>query len=140
MDLAGAAMFIGVFGFLAIGAWAGARASERKAQARYALLAKAAEQPAESARLVIEFLREDEARRARDRAIQSRRGGMQGGAVIMAVGAGLSVFLRYIQPNETVWPIGLTLVFVGLVLFCFGALKPPKSVVGDARVPAGPME
>lgn len=81
MDLAGAALFIGVFGFLAMGAWASARASERKAQARYALLAKAVEQPAESARLVIEFLREDEARRARTRAIQARRDGMQGGAV-----------------------------------------------------------
>jgi hypothetical protein len=140
MDLAGAALFIGVFGFLAIGAWAGARASERKAQARYALLAKAAEQPAESARLVIEFLREDEARRARDSALQARRGGMQGGAVIMAVGVGLSLFLRYLEPNEVVWPLGLMLVFVGLVLFGFGALKQPKADVGDARWPSGPKD
>ena len=40
-QLAGAALFIGVFGFLAVGTWAGARA-ERKAQARYALLTRLA--------------------------------------------------------------------------------------------------
>ena len=121
MELAGAALFIGVFGFLAVGAWAGARASERKAQARYALLSKAAEQPAESARLIVEFLREDEAKRERKNAIEARRGGMMGGAVVIAAGVGLAIFLHYIMPNEpkAVWPVGLMLIFIGVVIFGF---------------------
>lgn len=129
MELAGAALFIGVFGFLAVGAWAGARASERKAQARDALLAKAAEQPTEAARVIIEFLREDEARRDREAAVRARRDGLQGGAVTVAVGLGLSMFLYYLVPNNAkpVWLFGLMLVFVGLVIFGFALLNRPKA-------------
>jgi ABC-type multidrug transport system fused ATPase/permease subunit len=129
MQLAGAALFIGVFGFLAIAAWAGARASERKAQARYALLSKAAEQPTESAKLVIEFLREDEARRDREKRIRSSRDGMQGGAVMMAVGAGLHALLHYILPNNqsAVSLVGLMLVLVGMVVFGFAYFSKPKA-------------
>ena len=118
MELAGAALFIGVFAFLAVGAWAGARASERKAQARYALLAKAAEQPGESAKAVLEFLREDEARREREKATRARRGGLQSGAILFAAGLGLSTFLHYIMPNDAkpVWPVGLMLILIGIVV------------------------
>ena len=127
MELAGAALFLGVFGFLAVGAWAGARASERQAQARYALLSKAAEQPSESAKLVLQFLREDETRRDREKAVQARRGGLQGGAVIMATGVGLGLLLYYIQPDEPrVWPVGLMLVLIGMVIFGFALVKNPK--------------
>ena len=129
MQLAGAALFIGVFGFLAVAAWAAARASERQTQARYALLAKAAEQPTESAKAILEFLREDEARRDRERAVRTRRDGLQSGAVIVAVGLGLSTFLYYLLPNNAtqIWPVGLMLIFVGLVVFGFAFLNRPKS-------------
>ena len=129
MELAGAALFIGVFGFLAVGAWAGARASERKAQARYALLSKAAEQPTESARLIVEFLREDEAKRKREKAISGRREGMLGGAVIIAAGVGLAIFLYYIMPNEPkqVWPVGLMGVLIGVVIFGFAFFSKGKT-------------
>jgi hypothetical protein len=132
MELAGAVMFIGVFGFLAVGAWAGARASERKAQARYALLAKVAEQPPESARLVVEFLREDEARKAYEGAIRARQHGLQAGAVIAAVGVGLGVFLYMIQPtvHRPVWPMGSMLVLMGLVIAGFAYFR---GTARDAR-------
>ena len=128
MELAGAALFIGVFGFLAVGAWAGARASERKAQARYALLSKAAEQPSESARLIVEFLREDEAKREARKAVDARRGGMTGGAVIIATGIGLGAFLHYIMPAEPkpVWPLGVMLVLIGAVIFGFAYFSKGK--------------
>ena len=79
--------------------------------------------------MIIEFLREDEARRDRETAVRARRDGLQGGAVIVAVGFGLSTFLYYLIPNNTrpVWLVGLMLVFVGLVIFGFALHNRPKA-------------
>jgi hypothetical protein len=125
IQLAGAALFIGVFGFLAVGAWAGARASERKAQARYALLTKLSEQPTESAKLVVEFLRDDERKHAFRKAQEARRGGLLAGAVLIAVGVGLGLFLWAIEPVKPVWMIGVMIVLMGAVFLGFALFNKP---------------
>src|SRR5262245_2594642 len=88
-----AAATCAVFAFLSVAYWVTARSDERKARDRYALLRKIAEQPAESAQLVIALVREEDARleqRARNRARQARRDSMQSGAILIAIGLGLS--------------------------------------------------
>jgi hypothetical protein len=123
-QLAGAALFIGVFGFLAVGAWAGARYAERKAQARYALLTRLSEQPTDSARLVLEFLRKDEEEKALASADKTRRDHLMGGSALIAIGIGLAAFLNMIVPSDgpgrNVWTIGVMLVLLGVVLLGFG--------------------
>lgn len=124
---------MGIFAFVAIIAvavftlqsvvhWTNAQSTGRRARERHALLAKLAEQPRDSADLVIALLREedakDEARRL-DRRRARRAEGMQAGLVLVAAGTGLGVFLAGLDTSEAVWPIGLMLVLIGLVLFAF---------------------
>ena len=127
MQLAGAALFIGVFGFLAVGAWAGARYAERKAQARYALLTRLSEQPVESARLVLEFMRKDEEENEHRKVLKTRRDNVTGGAILIAIGVGLSVFLNLVTAGaKGIWAVGLMLVLLGAVMLGIGfAQKPP---------------
>jgi Flp pilus assembly protein TadB len=128
-----AAATVAVFAFLSVAYWVTARADERKARDRYALLRKIAEQPAESAQLVIALVREEDARlerRARNRAQQARRDGMQSGAILIAIGIGLSLMLYAIASGPHVWTVGLIPGLVGVVLFLFAFFSKPSN--GDA--------
>jgi hypothetical protein len=116
-----AAASIGLFGFLIAHHWIDARAAERRVRDRLALLKKIADQPAESARLVIDLLREEDAReeqRARRRRQKARRDDMQGGALVVAAGVGVSIMLAAIAPRG-IWTVGLIPALVGVVLFTF---------------------
>lgn len=119
---------ITLFVFLALSHWVRARTAERQARDRYALLRKIAEQPGESAERVIELLREesvhDELRRRR-RAAHRRRDDMQGGALMIASGIGLSIALRAIVSDKAVWTIGVMLVLMGLVMLGFSYFRKP---------------
>lgn len=120
-----------LFLFLAVGAvalftatsiahWVDARAAERKMSERFALLRKVSDQPAESARLVIDFLREDEAREEqaeRRRAQTARKDGIGAGLMVIATGVGLTIMLAAISPNKPVWTVGLIPLLVGAVIF-----------------------
>lgn len=111
--------------------WVDARSAERRTRERYALLAKLAEQPRESAEIVIALLREEDAKEEQRRLEQrperrraKRAEGMQGGLALIAVGAGLAFFLSGLDTSgQRVWPIGLMLVLIGLVLFGFAYLS-----------------
>jgi Flp pilus assembly protein TadB len=123
-----AAATVAVFAFLSVAYWVTARADERKVRDRYALLRKIAEQPVESAQLVIALVREEDARlerRARNRARQARRDGMQSGAILIAIGAGLSLMLYAIASGSHVWTVGLIPGLVGVVLFAFAFSSRP---------------
>ena len=56
---------VAVFAFLSVAHWVSSRTKERMARERYALLRKVADQPADTARLVLDKLREDDARPGR---------------------------------------------------------------------------
>ena len=107
--------------------WTNVRSEERRTRERYALLAKLAEQPRESAEVVIALLREEDAKdeqrrleRRPERRRAKRAEGLQAGLVLVAIGAGLAFFLAGLDTSgQRVWPIGLMLVLMGLVLFGF---------------------
>jgi Flp pilus assembly protein TadB len=124
-----AASTIAVFAFLSVAYWVHARAEERKARDRYALLRKIAEQPAESAQLVLAHLREEDAvleRKARNRARQSRRDAMQSGSILIAIGIGLSLMLYAVASGSGVWTVGLILVLIGIVVSLFAFFNRPS--------------
>jgi Flp pilus assembly protein TadB len=119
---------VAVFAFLSVAHWVSSRTKERIARERYALLRKVAEQPTETARLVLDKLREDDARqeeRARQREAKARRDERLGGVIMLAIGLGLSIFLYAVAPEAGVWTIGIMIVMIGLVMLAFTARKGP---------------
>jgi Flp pilus assembly protein TadB len=118
---------VAVFAFLSLAHWVSSRTKERIARERYALLRKVAEQPSETARLVLDKLREDDARqeeRARKREAKTRRDERLGGVMMLAIGVGLSIFLYAVAPEAGVWTIGIMIMLIGLVMLAFTARRP----------------
>jgi Flp pilus assembly protein TadB len=135
-----AAATVAVFAFLSVAYWVTARADERKARDRYALLRKIAEQPVETAQPVIALGREEDARLeqlAHARARQRRRDGMQSGAILVAIATGLSLMLYAIPSSPAVWTVGLIPGLVGVVLFLFACFSRPS---GSDASGANPKE
>lgn len=117
-----AVLAVAIFSMKTFAGWANLRHDERRMHERYALLARLAEQPRENADLVIALLREEEAsdeQRRMERRRSRRREGMKAGALLMAVGTGLGIFLANLDASEPVWLIGLMLVLMGAVLSAF---------------------
>jgi Flp pilus assembly protein TadB len=118
---------VAVFAFLSVAHWVSARTKERIARERYMLLRKVADQPTETARLVLDKLREDDARqeeRARQREAKARRDERLGGLIMLAIGLGLSIFLYAVAPEAGVWTIGIMIVLIGIVMLAFTARRP----------------
>jgi hypothetical protein len=125
-----AAASIAFFAFLIAAHWIDTRAAERQVRDRLALLRKIADQPPESARLMADLLREDEARtakRERARAREARRENIQGGMVVVAVGVGLAIMLAAVEPSEQVWTVGFIPVLIGLVSIGFALFAEPTA-------------
>jgi hypothetical protein len=123
-----AAGAVSLFTYLSVAHWVNAQTAERQARDRLGVLRKVAEQPTESAKLVLDMLREEEAR-ARElelkREWKPRRDGMQFGTILMALGLGL-VSMFAIASGRRNWVIGLIPIFVGIVVFAFAAFNRPK--------------
>lgn len=120
-----AAGAVGLFAYLSVAHWVDARARDRQARDRLALLRRVAEQSPESAQSVLEQLRQEEAiarESERREARKSRRNGMQAGALLIALGIGFGVMFALVARREPVWIIGLIPILVGLVVFAFAAL------------------
>src|SRR3981081_2646495 len=83
------AAVVAVFAFCSIVVWVSVPLRERQARERLPLLQALAQNPGENALRVLEFLREEDARREANRARQDRQGWIVGGLIMMAVGAGL---------------------------------------------------
>lgn len=126
-------MFIGtavaaLFAFLSVASWAGIRAEERKTVERYALLRKVAEQPGESARLVLERLRAEDEKAAERRAMRQSRQRLekiQAGVVLLVIGGGLAVMLETVGDSPGLWTVGLIPALVGVVLALFAWFSRP---------------
>ena len=125
-----AAGAVGLFTYLSVAHWVSAQAAERQARERFAVLRKIAEQPTESARLVLELLHEEETRAQeleRKKEWKARRDGMQFGTILVAFGFGL-VAMFAIATSRRNWVIGLIPIFVGIVVFAFAAFNRPQGV------------
>ncbi len=126
---------VAVFTWFTVAHWINARTTERKDRERNALLRHLASQPVESARLVLEKMREDEdqARRnaaaqfqcwtaAQERERQRATPGARGGLLVVAVGVGLGIFLYAMRPAERTWTISVIPVLVGAVVTAYALL------------------
>jgi hypothetical protein len=120
-----AAVILTVAAWASVSYWISARACERKDRERSALLRHLAEQPAESVRLVLDKIREDDAAQAegwrrfheksqRDAAATT----LPFGVITIAASIGLSIFLYSVAGSDEkgVWTLGLIPLFVGLVI------------------------
>lgn len=113
-----------LFGFLAVGAvalftmiavssWAEARRKEREAYYRNDMLKKVAEAQGAGAESALQILREE----ARLGAIEKRQGLRIGGLVMLAVGVGVTIFLRALIHHAPIFLCGLLIMLVGVALY-----------------------
>jgi hypothetical protein len=117
-----AAGAISLFAFLSVTAWAASRESERRTQERYALLRQVAERPGESARLVAELLREEDARldaKAAQSALKRRQDSIVAGLILIAVGVGMAIMLAAVVDDKPMWTVGLMPMLIGAVLVVY---------------------
>jgi hypothetical protein len=129
-----------LFTWFSVSHWISARTAERKDRERNALLRHLATQPAENVRLVLDKMREDEEQARKDaaahfaiwtaaheRGMRQATPGPRGGLLIVAVGAGLSIFLYSAEPESGVWTLGLIPVLVGGVVTAFALFARPDT-------------
>jgi len=123
-------LFVGVvvvagIAWMSVAQWIGARTAERKDRERNALLRHLAGQPAESARLVLEKIREDDAAHAEAMRKLFEKGQRDAAATVLPFGLitiaasiGLCIFLYAVAgaENRGVWTLGLIPLFVGFVI------------------------
>jgi Domain of unknown function (DUF6249) len=131
-----AAGAVGLFAYLSVAHWVDARARDRQARDRLALLRRVAEQSPESAQSVLEQLRQEEAiarEHQRREALKSRRNGMQAGAIMIALGIGFGVVFALVARREPVWIIGLIPILIGVVVFAFAALDKSNDTLPPVR-------
>lgn len=127
-----AAGAVSLFAFLSIAHWVNIQASERQSRERFALLRKIAEQPSDSAKLVLDLLREDEARaRTQPASVTgaTRRDSMRTGAMLIALGAAVALAFAIASDTPRLWALGLIPFFVGVVVLGFAALDRRDSPV-----------
>ena len=120
-----AAGAVSLFTFLSIAHWVNIQAAERQTRERFALLKKIAEQPSDSAKLVLDLLREEDAKartQTEQKAVATRRDSMQTGAVLMALGAGVALAFAIASSRPRLWALGLIPALVGLVVMAFAAM------------------
>jgi hypothetical protein len=122
-----AATVVSAFAFVSIVVWVGTQSQERKTRDRLALLKTLAEHPSESATRVLEMMREEEARKAEQKARDERRGFLGGGVVCIATGIGLSLMMVTLSPKEGAWTVGFMISLIGLALVPFGIFSGPRA-------------
>lgn len=118
-----------IFAWTSVTYWISARATERRMRERYALLKALSERPADSVQMVLEQLRQDDAKeeeRQRAKNALMRRGKLEGGFIMIVLGAGLGVFLYYLAPRSALWMISLMPALIGVVLAISTWLEKPK--------------
>lgn len=119
------ATIIAVFSFISVVVWVGARSQERRSRDRLALLKSVAEQPSDNARLVLELLREQDAKREERARRQERRGTVQGGLILSAIGLSLSIMMAAMAGESGAWTVGLIPMSIGMVLLLFTLFDKP---------------
>jgi peptidoglycan/LPS O-acetylase OafA/YrhL len=127
---AGAAMFgflavasVALFSFLSVMSWLGMRTAERQARDRFSMMKALLEHPGEQGERVLAAWREQELRKEE----QDRRGRVVGGAVVVAVGASLSVMMAVLSDRDSgAWVVGLIPLSIGIVITLFAIVEKRK--------------
>jgi hypothetical protein len=118
---------VALFSFVAVAVWFESRRKEREAYYKSETLKKIAESGA-GGDTALEFLREQEKIRERQRRDGLRLGGLISGVV----GVALMIFLRAMAHDPhtgveaEVYLVGLTPLLIGIVLFLYPYLLAPK--------------
>ncbi|MFN7925628.1 MAG: DUF6249 domain-containing protein [Bryobacteraceae bacterium] len=118
-----AAGAVALFAFLSVGAWAGAQSADRQTRDRYALLKTVAEQPGENAARVLEMLRQEDEERRLKKLRDERKGWIDGGFVLIAVGTGIGLMLQILSDESRIWSVGLIPFLLGVALVLIGFLR-----------------
>ena len=124
---------IAVFSFISVATWAEHRRKEREAYYRTELLKKLADSTGDSARQVLELMRE------KDLAVERRRreGLKLAGLIVAVVGLGLCIMLGLLVPQEPVWSVGLIPLLIGVALLLHAYLTAPRPSAGGTPDRAG---
>ena len=109
----------GMWAFVAVISWADIRRREREAYYKHETMKKISEMPGESG---LALLRED----GRSTIRRRRENIKLGGLMTAAVGIGLMIFLRAVDPNRPVYLVGLIAVLVGLALLSYAYILTPQ--------------
>ncbi len=129
--LAVAVPMVAAFTFVSIIVWTESRRRERESYYRHETYRKMMEVSGPGAQVVVEFMREEEAREARKRA----EGLKFAGLILLAVGAGLMIFLGFLAPHQAVFLIGVIPLLIGVVMVAYGFLRARDSSPGGPPVP-----
>ena len=104
-----------VFTFLSISVWVNGQRKEREAYYKAETLRRITETSGEGAKAALDLLKEEEHLRP----IKAREGLKIGGAVNLAVGIALAIFLRALVHEEPVYLCGLIPGFIGAALLSY---------------------
>ena len=121
-------LMICIFSFVSIAVWSEARRKEREAYYKAEMVRRIAEAGGESAKYLVEMMREDE-RLPFDRvwAEQKRLEGMKlGGLITMAVGVALACLIWGTSHAPGSAAVGLIPGLVGFVLFVYAQFLAPR--------------
>ena len=115
---------VALFSFVAVVVWSTERRREREAYYRSETLRKIAEGQATGGTSAIEFLREEEKNAAR----RLREGQKLGGLIVLAVGIGLTIFIKGVSRNDPspAYLVGLIPLLIGAALLAYAYLLAPK--------------
>jgi len=110
---------IGLFSWLAVGAWTDSRRREREAYYRSEVVKKLSEMPGDAA---LALLREQEHNATR----RQREGLRLSGLVTAAVGIGLMIFLRALMPDAPIYLVSLIPLLIGAAFLLHSYVLAPK--------------
>ena len=118
-----------IFAWTSVTYWISPRAAERQMRERYALLKHLSERPAESVQLVLEQLRQDDAReeeRSAPRLPPRGAASSKAGSSCWRSGPRWRCFSTTLRPGSALWMIGLMPAMIGVVLAVSTWLEQPK--------------
>jgi len=113
---------VALFSFVAVAVWSSERRREREAYYRSETIKKIADTMGTGGSSAIEFLREEEKNAARRR----REGQRLGGLTTVAVGVGLMVFIKAVDPGDPAYLVGLIPLFIGVALLTYTYFLAPR--------------
>ncbi len=119
------------FTLVSVLVWSKNRRRERESYYRHETYRKMMEVSGSGAQAVVDLMREEEAREARKRA----EGLKFAGLILLAVGAGLMIFLGFLVPHQAVFLIGVIPLLIGVVMVAYGFLRARNSFPGTPPVP-----
>jgi len=114
---------IALFSFLAVATWAEQRRKERESYYRYEFrknLVDAGKMDANDVRDLIHYEQQTQM-------YKSRQSSIVGGFVLLGVGAGMLLGLRWI-PEDGLWMVGYIPLFIGIALTVYALFVAPRDV------------